>query len=330
MRALRRPGLRSLQEFWYTTNMKILVSLIVVLVVLLGGFFAFNSYIYTEKQADLVTDHKNATYVINGQVVTLVDGYAETTGAPGSATKVVTRYFGNELATDLNGDTVEDVAFVLTQETGGTGVFYYAVGAIKTEDGYDGTDGYLLGDRVAPQTTEVSMNPRHRYVVVFNYAERAVDEPMTTQPSVGKSAYLKVVPETMQWAVVEPNFEGESVMGGLVPGPEVEPDVSVVNSQAIVALKESTQAVGVTITPQEVISDSRCSVGVECVWAGTVEVRTTLATTVAHGEHVLTLGAPQTFGEYVVTLVEVMPIKTQEDMVDSSYRFTYEVRLGKS
>ena len=73
-----------------------------------------------------------------------------------------------------------------------------------------GSDGYLLGDRVAPQSSNVSQNPSHKYVVVFNYAERAPGEPMTTRPSIGKSAYLKLDPTTMQWGIVEPNFEGES------------------------------------------------------------------------------------------------------------------------
>lgn len=156
------------------------------------------------------TSPKDATYRINGQVVTLVDGFAETEAAPGSASKIVTRYFGNEVKTDLDGDHVEDVAFILTQKTGGSGVFYYAVGAVMTKDGYVGTDGYLLGDRIAPQSTNISQNPRHKEVVVFNYVDRAPNEPMTAAPSIGKSVYLKLVPETMNWAIVEPDFEGES------------------------------------------------------------------------------------------------------------------------
>ena len=33
---------------------------------------------------------------------------------------------------------------------------------------------------------------------------------MTEQPSVGKSVYLKLDSATMQWGIVEPDFEGES------------------------------------------------------------------------------------------------------------------------
>lgn len=155
-------------------------------------------------------DHKNAEYVIDGKPVKLVNGVAETEAAPGSASKVITRYFGNELRTDLDADGREDVAFILTQETGGSGTFFYAVAALNREEGYLGSDGYLLGDRISPQSTNVSQNPRHKNVVVFNYAERALGEPMTASQSIGKSVYLKINPETVQWGIVEPDFEGES------------------------------------------------------------------------------------------------------------------------
>ncbi len=155
-------------------------------------------------------DPKNAEYTIDGKRVKLTNGVAETEAAPGSASKVITRYFGNELATDLNNDGRNDVVFLLTQESGGSGTFFYAVAALNTADGFVGSDGYLLGDRIAPQTTNVSPNPRHQNVVVVNFADRAPGEPMTARPSVGKSAYLKLAPETMQWGVVAPNFEGEA------------------------------------------------------------------------------------------------------------------------
>lgn len=142
------------------------------------------------------TEFRYAKYMIEGQSVQLNEGG--------------TRYFGNDLKTDLNGDGREDVVFLITQQTGGSGTFYYVVSALNTKDGYVGSDGYFLGDRIAPQTTEVSQNPKHKYVIVVNYAERKTGEPMTTQPSVGKSVYLKLDPTTMQWGIVEPNFEGES------------------------------------------------------------------------------------------------------------------------
>jgi len=189
---------------------KILIWTLVVIATLVGGFFLLNSYIYEEKQATAAKSYKDAEFIIEGERIKLENGLAETGGISDSSSKIVTRYFGNEIKTDLNGDGLEDVAFLLIQEPGGTGAFFYAVAAIQTDRGYVGSDGYFLGDRIAPQSTNLSPNPRHKYVIVFNYAERAAGEPMTAEPSVGKSVYLKLDPESMQWGIVEPNFEGES------------------------------------------------------------------------------------------------------------------------
>lgn len=137
-------------------------------------------------------DYKNATYSIDGQTVTLIDGRAETSAAPGSVSKTVTEYFGNEATGDLNGDGLPDTAFIVTQNSGGSGTFYYAVVALKTANGYQGTNAVSLGDRVAPQTTEIKDGQ-----LVVNYADRKPDEPMSVTPSVGVSKYLEVQDTTL-------------------------------------------------------------------------------------------------------------------------------------
>jgi len=190
--------------------MKIFSYLIIGGVVLVGAFYALNSYIYNEKQATAAADYKDAEYIIDGARVKLEDGIAETEAAPGSSARVVTRYFGNELTTDLDGDGREDVVFLLTQEPGGSGTFYYVVAALNTERGYVGSEGLLLGDRIAPQTTELSKNPSHKSVVVVNYADRGREDPFTTPPYVGKSIWLKLDPQSRQFGEVEQNFEGEA------------------------------------------------------------------------------------------------------------------------
>lgn len=185
-------------------------KIILIAAVLLVAAATLISTMRYQKKAVQMHDYKNAEYVVNGKRVKLENGIAQTEAAPGSASKITTRYFGNELRTDLEGDGDEDIAFILTQEIGGSGTFFYAVAALRTEQGYTGSDGYLLGDRIAPQPTTLSQNLRHKNVVVFNYADRAPGEPMTAQPSVGKSVYLKIDPSTVRWGIVEPNFEGES------------------------------------------------------------------------------------------------------------------------
>jgi hypothetical protein len=165
-----------------------------------------------DNQSDttMTDDYKNTEYLINGEKVKLVDGRSETEALPGSASKIYTEYFGNELFVDMNDDGREDVAFIVTQQTGGSGTFFYAVAALNTENGWVGSDGYFLGDRIAPQSTDLSQNPSQVNVVVFNYMDQKPTDAMNETPSVGKSVYLKLVTENMMWAIVEPDFEGES------------------------------------------------------------------------------------------------------------------------
>ncbi len=133
-------------------------------------------------------DFKDAAYEVGGRWLRLTNGVSEIEPAPGSASKVVTRYFGNEARGDLDGDGVEDVGFLVSQTAGGSGTFYYAVVATRTADGWVGTNGVLLGDRVAPQTTQFENG-----VLIVNYAERRPGEPMSAQPSQGISKRLRVV-----------------------------------------------------------------------------------------------------------------------------------------
>lgn len=152
------------------------------------------------------SDHRNAEYAIDGHRVALIDGRAETPAAPGSASTIVTRLFGNEVRHDLNGDGRDDVVFLLTQETGGSGVFYYVVAALAAEDGYAGSQAVLLGDRIAPQTVEVGADN----IVTVNYADRAPGESFATPPSVAKSIRLKLDTDTLQFGEVAQDFEGEA------------------------------------------------------------------------------------------------------------------------
>ena len=165
------------------------------ILLLVVGLFVLNNYIYSEKQGP--QDYKDATYIIEGEPVTLINGESN----DGSV-----RYFGNQAKGDLNGDGIVDLAFLITKEGGGSGTFFYLVGAIQTEaNTYNGTHAVFIGDRIAPQTTEFRDG-----IVIVNYAERAPGEPMTADPSVGKSLYLKYNPATEDFGEVVQNFEGEA------------------------------------------------------------------------------------------------------------------------
>ncbi len=159
--------------------------LLALLAVIIGFVFA-RFYVIQENKIS-PTNYKDATYTIENWPTTLVDGVSKQPTTPGSASITETRYFGNEATGDLNGDGQSDVVFLLTQNSGGSGTFYYVVAALKTSTGYHGTNAILLGDRIAPQTTEIRNGE-----IIVNYADRQRTEPMTIQPSVGVSKYLKV------------------------------------------------------------------------------------------------------------------------------------------
>ena len=168
---------------------KIIVSVIVAIVIVGGGlgYWFYQSKIGIKEVEKITLDQKNCTYIIDGKSVTLKNGYSEEQTVAGSASKTVTQYFGNEVMADFNSDGVKDAAFLLTQSSGGSGTFYYAVAALSSKDGCKGTNAILLGDRIAPQTTEFNNGE-----IIVNYADRKLNEPMTATPTVGVSKYFKI------------------------------------------------------------------------------------------------------------------------------------------
>lgn len=192
---------------------KWIAGLIVVVAILVFGFLGFNGYIYNEKQGG-VADYREVEFLISGELVRMVDGEVRTQTVTGStsspqsvgASANIVRYFGNDAKGDLNGDGVPDVAFLITQDTGGSGTFFYVVGAIQNTVGrYHGTEAAYIGDRIAPQSTEIRDG-----LLIVNYADRAPTAPMAAPPTVGKSLYLKLDPHTLQFGEVVQNLEGES------------------------------------------------------------------------------------------------------------------------
>lgn len=186
---------------------KIILLLILISVASVSTIFYMHTHNSLKKQeVTVVLDYKNISYTIDGQDVQLINGKSEIEVAPGSASKIVTTYFGNEVKKDLNNDGREDVVFLLTQETRGSGTFFYVVAALDTENGWVGSHATLLGDRIAPQTTE--SGPQNS--VIMNYMDRAFGEPMTTKPSVGKSLRLILDTKSLQFGEFAQNFEGEA------------------------------------------------------------------------------------------------------------------------
>lgn len=158
-----------------------------IALVAMGMFFLWGPKQGTAPSAPTVFDPLNATYTIDGEPLTLIDGVSEVEAAPGSAIKATTKIFGVPTRGDLDGDGREDAALTLIDSPGGTGTFFYVVAALNKPEGAKGTNAIFLGDRIAPQTLEIRNG-----LAIINYADRKPDEPMTAQPSVGVSRYAIV------------------------------------------------------------------------------------------------------------------------------------------
>ena len=138
------------------------------------GILAIAGYVSISKDqiSKGTSDYKDSSYEIDGRNFTIGNEIG---------------YFGNKVSADFNRDGFIDEAFLITRDGGGSGTFYYVVVALNSDNGYRGTNGIFLGDRIAPQTTEFRNGE-----IIVNYAERRAAEPMTTRPSVGVSKYLKL------------------------------------------------------------------------------------------------------------------------------------------
>jgi hypothetical protein len=166
-----------------------IVIIVLVVGILIAGAFLFYKKLNTPPttSSSSVTDYKNATYTIEGVSVTLVNGYSETQIGNDPDSTSITQYFGNDAQGDLTGDGIPDVAFLITQYGGGSGTFYYLVAAIKTPNGYQGTNAIFLGDRIAPQSTEINNQE-----ITVNYADHGPDDAMADPPTMNVSRYFRV------------------------------------------------------------------------------------------------------------------------------------------
>lgn len=191
--------------------------LLLLIVVIIGVYYIMNDRgSRSDPELDQSTlDPRNSSFKVANMPVSLTNGLSEVELADVPGAKITTRYFGNDIRHDLNNDGREDIAFMITQSSGGTGTFYFVVAVLDTGNGFVGSDSFFIGDRISPQSMSIdegttTMGTMRDNVIVVNYAERGPSDPMTTSPSTGKSVWIKLDPDAMQFAEVAQNFEGES------------------------------------------------------------------------------------------------------------------------
>ena len=270
---------------------KILFVVIVFMLIVVGGFFVLNTYIYNEKQAtieEMGKSYEPYPATLSGEYICLPH-------------------------VDQTGPQTDECA-----------------NGIKTDVG----EYYAVDMNLISQTpTELKTGQHFTASGVITPIERLSTDHWRKYPIVGIFSITdSLVAENVDDGVYECDANAMICADGSSigrTGPKCEftpcPSLDATTAETTTYLGDTVTALNVSVSPKKIISDSRCSIDVTCIWAGTVEVRTTLSTKVGHGEHVLTLLKPQIFGEYTITLIDVTPNKTQEAIPDSSYRFTFEI-----
>ena len=135
-----------------------------------SGISAPKNILKQSAQENVQTLQQNNPYTIDGKSVTA-------------------NYFGNEVVADINGDGRPDRAYIITTSPGGSGTFYYVVVTLNTTRGYINSEPYFLGDRIAPQNTEI-VEAGSSTEIVVNYADRALTDSFAVPPSIGKTVRL--------------------------------------------------------------------------------------------------------------------------------------------
>ncbi len=91
-----------------------------------------------------------------------------------------------------------------------------------------------------------------------------------------------------------------------------------------VGIGQVITAHSVSITPLEVLEDSRCPADVQCIQAGTVRVRATVVSDAVTTTQTFILGTPVTLDGETITLAEVRPAKISTHTIQNSdYVFVF-------
>lgn len=117
----------------------------------------------------------------------------------------------------------------------------------------------------------------------------------------------------------------------VAPEPKVEEEVVVKQEEVLgsklTTLNKKITIAGMSLTPLEVVEDSRCPSGVSCIWKGTVRIKVKLeseGTTTQTSE--LSFGNSVVFGDKKITLVSVNPPAISNMIINKSdYVFEFSV-----
>jgi|SRR3989344_891753 len=159
---------------------------LLILILVFGGAYLYFTSSSPEPEEKVVQevnkspDASNATFIIEGDSVALRDGI-------NLEDSLETKLLPLKASGDLNFDTKNDTAVLLTQTGGGSGTFVYVAAYISGPVSYKSTNTIFLGDRISPQTISVSNG-----VIRVKYLDRKEDESFADEPTVEVTKELVV------------------------------------------------------------------------------------------------------------------------------------------
>jgi hypothetical protein len=101
------------------------------------------------------------------------------------------------------------------------------------------------------------------------------------------------------------------------------------NEEGVVtlALGQTAKFGALAITPLELIEDSRCAEGLQCIWAGTVRVKLQTVSGLGTSEQTIEMGKSLTTEAEEIKFLATSPSKQAEAATpEEDYRFTFEVQ----
>jgi hypothetical protein len=109
------------------------------------------SFIKPEAPAPFINNPENASYIIDGQEVSLVNGEGSASSSPSSF-----KVFGEPAYNDIDGNGTDDSVMFISEATASS-TKYHLVASLLGEDGlYSDTNSLLLGDKILPKTLNIS------------------------------------------------------------------------------------------------------------------------------------------------------------------------------
>lgn len=88
--------------------------------------------------------------------------------------KIPSQYFGDEVFGDLNSDGRNDVAFIM-DEFSEDGLVHYVATALKSDNGYIGTNLIYLGDKIEPNKINIENG-----LIVIDYVDFSIKNATST------------------------------------------------------------------------------------------------------------------------------------------------------